>query len=210
MKNRRSPFLVIGGILLVGAVATLAALSTGRDDEPLPVLAQVPPFALIATDGTNFGDQDLAGHPYVADLIFTHCAAICPRMTAEMGRLERETRSIENLRFVSVSVDPERDTPDVLRAYAERSGADRERWVFLTGEKADIWRLASEGYLLPVVEGKPELGDDAIIHSQYFVLVDGTARIRGVYDMRDSEAMLRLRGDIRRLNDDPPGAHVNP
>jgi protein SCO1/2 len=204
MKSRRSGLLMIGGILLIGILAVLFALTAGTREDPLPVLAQVPAFELVEAAGTPFGSADLAGHPYVADLIFTHCAAICPRMTAEMGRLERETRSLEDLRFVSVSVDPERDSPEVLSSYAARVGANRKRWVFLTGEKTEILRLASEGYLLPVLEGKPELDEDAIIHSQYFVLVDGVARIRGVYDIRDSEAMLRLRGDLRRLDDEAP------
>ena len=200
MNNSRSGYLIIGGLVSIGGLAVIAALLLGRTPAPLPVIAEVPAFSLLDTSGEPFSNEDLAGSPYVVDLIFTHCAAICPRMTSAMDRLEKETRSVEDLQFVSISVDPERDTPEVLDRYAARVGANRERWHFLTGEKPEIWNLASQGLLLPLVEGNRELGDDEIIHSQYFVLVDGEARIRGVYDMRDAEAMLRLRGDVRTLS----------
>lgn len=200
MKKAGGGVLIIAGLIAVGAFAILVTLRLNKPEEPLPVLASVPPFTLMESAGKEIGSEDLSGEAYVVDLIFTHCASICPRMTAEMSRLEKQTRDLPDLRFVSVSVDPERDTPAVLDAYAQRVGANRDRWYFLTGEKTEIWRLASDGFLLPLLEGKPELGDDEIIHSQYFVLVDGNAAIRGVYDFRDSEAMLRLRGDLRRLD----------
>ena len=200
MNQSRSGFLIIAGLVTVAGLAVFAALLGGRTREPLPVLAVVPDFALVDTAGQPFSQEQLLGNPYVVDLIFTHCAAICPRMTSAMHKLEEETRSVKGLKFVSISVDPERDTPEVLDAYATRFGANRDRWFFLTGDKPEIWRLASEGLLLPLLEGDEELGDDEIIHSQYFVLVDGAARIRGVYDMRDAEAMLRLRGDVRNLS----------
>lgn len=200
MNQSRSGFLIIGGLVTIAGLAIMASLLAGRTREPLPVIGNVPDFALIDSAGEAFSQQDLVGNPYVVDLIFTHCAAICPRMTSAMDKLEKETRSVEGLKFVSISVDPERDTPEVLDSYADRVGANRDRWFFLTGDKPEIWRLASKGLLLPLLEGNQELGDDEIIHSQYFVLVDGASQIRGVYDMRDAEAMLRLRGDVRSLS----------
>lgn len=202
MKAKRSGFLIIGGLVVILGLVAMASVLSSRHEEPLPVLATLPPFALVEASGETVRRDDLAGSPWVADLVFTHCAGICPRMTAEMGRLERQTTDLPGLRFVSISVDPERDTPEVLSAYAERVGARRDRWLWLTGERDTIWKLASEGFLLPLAEGNPEMGDDDIIHSQYFVLLDGGARIRGVYDVRDSEAMLKLRGDVRRLHDE--------
>ena len=200
MKQSRSGFLIIAGLVTVAGLAVVASLLGGRTRPPLSVIGNVPAFSLLDTSGEPFSNQKLAGNPYVVDLIFTHCAAICPRMTSAMNKLEKETRSVEGLKFLSISVDPERDTPEVLDAYADRVGANRDRWFFLTGDKPQIWNLASEGLLLPLLEGNQELGDDEIIHSQYFVLVDGEAQIRGVYDMRDAEAMLRLRGDVRSLS----------
>lgn len=202
MKAQRSGFLIIGGLVIVLGLAAFASILNSDEQEPLPVIATLPEFSLVEASGETIQRDDLAGHPWVADLVFTHCAGICPRMTAEMGRLERQTDDLPDLKFVSISVDPERDTPQVLREYAERVGARRARWLWLTGERDTIWKLSSEGFLLPLAEGNPAMGDDDIIHSQYFVLLDGGARIRGVYDIRDSEAMLKLRGDIRRVHEE--------
>lgn len=190
--------LIAGAGLLVLAIG-INALPT-REPE-LPVLATIPEFELTDASGKTISRKDLAGAPWVGDLIFTSCAGVCPRMTTEMGRLEQESRDVGRARFVSISVDPETDTPAVLEEYAEKAGANRERWYFLTGERDEIYSLAKEGFLLPAEEGDPAQGDEAVIHSSRFVLVDREGKVRGTYDSRDAEALLRLRGDLRRLGD---------
>ena len=115
--------------------------------------------------------------------------------------LRASVRDVPGLRFVSFSVDPATDTPEVLRDYASRFVDDRSGWLFLTGENATIRRIAAEGFLLPVQDGDPSRGDEAVLHSSRFVLVDAEGRVRGTYDVRDAEAMLALRGDLRRLRD---------
>ncbi|HEY8514266.1 MAG TPA: SCO family protein [Candidatus Binatia bacterium] len=196
--------LVLAALLLVAGGASLWFSVTARraSDEPLPVLSTVPDFSLIEASGRPITRQDLAGNPWVADLVFTHCAAICPMMTAEMSRLVQQSDDVPEVKFVSISVDPERDTPEVLTAYAERHGADRSRWLFLTGDETEIRRLALEGLRLPVADGNVAAGEDPILHSQRFVLVDAESRVRGTYDVRDPEAMLKLRGDLRRVRDE--------
>ncbi|MEW6272348.1 MAG: SCO family protein [Thermodesulfobacteriota bacterium] len=192
-------------VLLLAAAGTSWWLSVSARQgggEPLPVLATVPDFSLIEASGRPITRRDLTGAPWVADLVFTHCAAICPTMTAEMSRLVRQSDDVTGAKFVSISVDPERDTPEVLTAYAERHGADRARWLFLTGDEKEIRRLALEGLKLPVADGDTAAGEDPILHSQRFVLVDAESRVRGTYDVRDPEAMLRLRGDLRRVGDE--------
>jgi protein SCO1/2 len=193
--------IVVGALLVAAAVGSLWLSVSARDrnDEPLPVLATVPDFSLVEASGRTVSRQDLAGGPWVADLVFTHCGGICPTMTAEMSRLARQSEDVAGARFVSISVDPERDTPQALTEYAERHGADRSRWLFLTGDETEIRRLALEGLKLPVADGDPKLGEDEILHSQRFVLVDAESRVRGTYDVRDREGMLKLRGDLRRL-----------
>lgn len=170
---------------------------------PLPVLSTVPEFSLISSKGEKVTRDVLLGHPWIVDLIFTSCAGICPRMTSEMARLEEASRDLPDTRFLSITVDPERDTPETLAAYAEKAGARRDRWLFLTGEPAEIRRLAQRGFLLPTAQGDPERGEEAVLHSSRFVLVDRQGRVRGSYDSRDPQALLRLRGDLRRVNDDP-------
>lgn len=167
------------------------------------MIATLPDFRLVEASGRAVTRADLAGSPFVADLIFTSCGGICPVMTQEMARLQKQTADLPALRLVSISVDPETDTPERLAEYAGRFGADPARWIFLTGDSDQIRRLAAEGFLLAVADGDPSKGDEAILHSPRFVLVDAESRVRGTYDVRDAEAMLRLRGDLRRLTDEP-------
>ncbi|MFQ5917074.1 MAG: SCO family protein, partial [Candidatus Binatia bacterium] len=105
------------------------------------------------------------------------------------------------LRLLSITVDPERDTLQVLSRYADRFGADPQRWLFLTGEKEEIYRLAQQGFRLsaaPVSNGEGK-NDTAIIHSSRFVLLDDKAQIRGYYDSNDAQALRHLRRDLRTL-----------
>jgi len=191
--------------MLAGGVIFLVGLRAMPDrDPPLPVFASVPEFRLISSAGEVVERRDLLGHPWVVNLMFTSCAGICPRMTSEMARLEEGTRDLPETRFVSITVDPERDTPEVLAAYAGKRHVERDRWLFLTGERKAIYQLASQGFLLSAQEGDPRRGEDAVLHSARFVLVDGAGRVRGTYDSRDPAALLRLRGDLRRVEASPP------
>lgn len=193
--------LVLGVLFAVAAGASLwfAIRASSVAEEALPVLATVPDFSLTEASGRTVTRQDLLGSPWVADLVFTQCGGICPIMTASMSRLVASSSDLPQVRFVSVSVDPERDTPAVLTTYAERFNADRSRWLFLTGEERAIRSLAVEGLKLPVADGDPAQGEDEILHSQRFVLIDAQSRVRGTYDVRDQEAMFKLRGDLERL-----------
>jgi protein SCO1/2 len=197
----RSAPVRIGALLVLFAAAAflVARLVPSRSVEPLPVISELPPFTLTEASGKPVSLADLRGQPWVADLIFTSCGGICPAMTQEMARLQKQTADVPNVRLVSISVDPETDTPERLTEYAMRFGADRERWLFLTGDGAAIQKLAQEGLLLPTAKGDEARGDEAVIHSPRFVLIDSQARVRGTYDMRDAEAMQRLRIDLRRL-----------
>ncbi len=185
-------------ILLVVALVAGGALLRGRRAEPLPVIKQVPDFALTHHDGSTVTREDFAGAPWVADFIFTRCAAICPRMTSQMGRVAAALGPA--VRIASFSVDPEHDTPEVLERYAEKHGAG-EGWFFLTGETESLHTLCREGFLLAVDASPPPeaAGSDPIIHSNRFVLVDPENRIRGYYDPFVEDELQRLTDDARSL-----------
>ena len=155
--------------------------------------SQLPDFALTNQQGQPFGLAELKGKIWVADFIFTHCLTICPPMTLEMARLQSDFVE-EPVYFVSFSVNPERDTPEVLSRYAKRYGADERRWHFLTGEKERIYQLAKEGFSLAA----GHKGSD-ILHSTRFALVTPDGKIYGHYDSRSKPALLRLRRDINTL-----------
>jgi len=159
----------------------------------LAVHQQLPDFSLTNQRGAPFALSDLQDKVWVADFIFTSCATICPPMTIEMARLQDEFAA-KDLHFVSFSVDPERDTPEVLFRYADNYGADGNRWSFLTGQKDAIYQLAQDGFNLAAGHRGSE-----ILHSTRFVLVDRNQQLRGYYDSRSKAHLQQLRQDIQTL-----------
>jgi len=178
--------------------------------EGLGHFGQVPDFSLIERSGRNLGLADLQGKVWIANFIYTHCSDSCPLQSARMAELQKDLSEekepvlslSKDVRLVSISVDPERDTPEVLSEYAKRYGADPSRWFFLTGEKEAIYHLAQGGFHLSAVEVPSEEQDASgatYIHSSRFVLVDRQGQIRGYYHSTDSEALRRLLRDVRTL-----------
>ena len=195
-------------ILLLGAglfatAATWAVFRWGVEHSgtDLPVLGTVPAFALTNSDGAPLSQQQLAGSVWVADFIFTQCPGMCPVLSAQMARVQKALPS-SAVRLVSFSVDPKNDTPEALRAYADRFGADQDRWLFVTGQRDALYDLIQRGFRLAVAErseAEARDGDGLITHSDRFVLVDGDLQIRGYYHGMDDADVERLMRDIHKL-----------
>ena len=161
----------------------------------LPEFGSVPEFSLTTESNSPFSRTQLLGKVTIADFIFTQCAGSCPVMTMKMGELQDTFKFAPELEFVSFSVDPETDTPAVLREYASNHNAISGKWFFLTGQKKIIYDLTKQGFHL----GLDIEGENAIIHSQKIVLIDGKGTIRGYYDSDDENAMKGLIHDARIL-----------
>jgi protein SCO1/2 len=160
----------------------------------------VPDFLLTERNGSSVSLADLRGNIWVADFIYTTCRDTCPLQTAMMAKLQEEYAGKPEVRLVSFTVDPERDTPQVLKIYADKYRADADRWFFLTGPRNRILRLIQEGFHLSVATLPSDTDANGMIpHSPRFVLVDKQARIRGYYDSREQEALARLKNDIDAL-----------
>jgi protein SCO1/2 len=114
----------------------------------LEVYGEVPSFSLIAQTGQVVTHKAFEGKVWIANFIFTSCRATCPQQTATMAQLQRDLAAELDIRLVSVTVDPEHDTPEVLARYAERFHANPLRWLFLTGEERDVYSLAQDGFHL--------------------------------------------------------------
>lgn len=183
--------------------------------ETLGEYGEVPDFSLTERSGRRITRADLLGRVWIANFIYTECKETCPLQSAKMARLQGEFGREKDLRFVSVTVDPEHDTPAVLGRYAERYGADPVRWLFLTGEKRAIYHLASEGFHLGVVDPDDRAqaqellrlvglqsafaahgSQGLVIHSSRFVLVDRRARIRAYHLPDDERSLDRLRENV--------------
>lgn len=188
-------------IIAVGTAGLALVQKREAHRASLPILGAIPEFSLIAEDSSTVTRGHLKGKIVVADFIFTHCAGTCPTMTLQMGYLQKTFAKHRDVLFVSVSVDPERDTPERLQRYAKNAGARQGRWKFLTGEKTTIHRLAREGFHLGVEE---DGGSEAepIIHSSRFVLLDRQSRIRGYYDGTEDDSVQKLVEDIQKLMDE--------
>lgn len=120
--------------------------------ETLGIYGEVPDFALTERSGQRVTRANLLGKEWVANFIYTQCPETCPGQSLEISYLQAEFAAEPDLRLVSITVDPERDTTEVLAQYAERYGADAERWLFLTGPKREIYRLAADGFKLSVID----------------------------------------------------------
>jgi cytochrome oxidase Cu insertion factor (SCO1/SenC/PrrC family) len=184
------------------ALLLAAPPACARRADPLPVLFELPPFALTERSGRPLTSQDLRGSVWIAVFVFTRCAGACPRMTGRMAALRQQVP--EAVRFVTFTVDPEHDTPAVLTRYAQPLDAGA-RWLFATGAKADLHRLATEGFKLAAMDNPAgSTGDGPFLHSSKFALVDRQGRVRGYYDSEDEGGLTALRADARRLLEERP------
>jgi protein SCO1/2 len=197
-------------ILLLGyALAHLKLrAAVGR---PLPVLNPVGNFTLTNQAGEMVTLDTLRGKVWVADIIFTRCAGPCPVMTRQMRELQSALPATGNTRLVSLTTDPDYDTPAVLQQYGEKFGADFRSWMFLTGTKKQIGDLAIDSLKLTAVEVKPEQRrnpEDLFIHSTIFVVVDKRGRLRGVFEttgegVNPERARKDILAAVRRLEREP-------
>lgn len=187
----RSPYFwaAIAGLIAIPAIRPLLRY----EPAPPPVLYRLPPFSLIDSAGRPFGSVELEGRVWVADFIFTRCGSICPLLTQAMSRLDRRYREngVEGIHLVSVTVDPEFDTPDVLAGYGGAHGIDPGRWSLLTGPPEAIRSLITEGFRFahePAPGADPAAGGDLIeiAHTGKLVLVDRQGGVRGLYDIDES------------------------
>src|SRR6266404_3706373 len=185
--NRRQvnnlPYIVVLIFLLVGC---------GARTNSLPVFYDVPEFELVAQDGRPFNSKVLRGKVWVADFIYTTCPGPCPRMTSQMREVQDAVIKMSDVKLVSFTVDPARDTPEALAAYAKTHGASTEDWYFLTGPEATLQTLDRNTF---------KLGDlnSSLQHSTRFALVDRQSRIRGYYDTSESRTISRLISDVYAL-----------
>jgi protein SCO1/2 len=161
----------------------------------------VPSFQLVNQSGQSFGSPQLAGKIWIADFVYTTCPGPCPMISSRMSELQKPLEKTD-VHLVSFSVDPEKDTPQVLRGYAEKLQADPARWDFLTGPKSAIYKLSHDGFKLAISDGSGELGIP--IHSTRMVLVDRHGEIRGYYDATEADAITKLVADTTHLLREQP------
>ena len=204
------------GVALLAAKGPASRAPEGAADT-LGDYGAVPDFALVERNGRQVSLEDLRGKVWLANFIYTACTETCPLQSLEMSRLQQDFADAPDARFVSITVDPDHDTPAALAEYARRYRADPARWLFLTGSKAAIYALATDGFKLGVTDIEAARGSrlgglmspasafashgskGLILHSLRLVLVDRAAQIRAYHRPDDPESLTRLRKNLRAL-----------
>ncbi len=162
--------------------------------------AGIDDFVLTDRSGEAVSKNDLRGTPWIASFIFTRCAGPCPRVTEAMKTLQRRYEG-RDVRFVTFTVDPKNDTPEVLAKFADFWDADPERWFFLTGDRDAIYRLINTSFLMPVMESPdPEPGWE-VIHTTNVCLVSPTGRVVGKYNSLSDTEVALMRRDLDGMLD---------
>ena len=206
--SRMLEWLVWGGLGITVLVIVLAfGLSSSRTQQPkLPILFPVPDFTLTNQLGQPFGLSDLRGHVWVANIIFTKCGGPCPRSSARMAELQAALPPGSGVKLVTLTTDPEYDTPAILAAYSRRFQAQSDRWHFLTGIKRQIAEVAVRGLKMTALDKEPaqmESATDLFIHSTILVVVDKRGQVRASIETEpgEGEAPINVNGKILPILD---------
>lgn len=194
MRARGAAALVACALVVLGACT---------HEEPLRTLFHIPAFTLTGDDGQDFGTADLRNHVWIASFLYTSCTTSCPTLASQLSNIEQRTASYgDRVLLVSISVDPEVDTPERLHEYAGRFRSDATRWHFLTGHPETVRSTIQRGFLMP----EPTRRDpgtspgDYVLHGANVMLFDQTGGCRGLYRTA-GDGLDELLHDVQRLVD---------
>ncbi|WP_157505048.1 SCO family protein [Dyadobacter beijingensis] len=186
--NKRLPYM--------GEPEKVVKTVDGQEVEELDYPA-IPPFAFTNQDNRPVTEADFKGKIYVADFFFTTCPTICPVMKKNMLKVYDEVKDNPDVRILSHTIDPEHDTPAVLKTYSNDLGVSNATWQFVTGDREKIYEIGQQHYLITAAEDAKSPG--GFLHSGHFVLLDKDRHIRGMYDGTTDEGTYELIRDIRTL-----------
>jgi cytochrome oxidase Cu insertion factor (SCO1/SenC/PrrC family) len=173
---------------------------------PVDLDYPVGPFSLTERCGATVTDKDLHGSVWIASFVFTRCTGPCPQVTATVRRLQEELKDVPQVKFVTFTVDPNRDDVSSLKEYAKHFQADEKRWLFLTGDEATIHKLMREQFKQAIEKksGEVKPGDE-FGHSTRLILVDRDCKIRATYpgtmDEHDPESRAQFDAGLARLKE---------
>jgi protein SCO1 len=210
MKQSKTSLILLVFFMLLG-IAFLGyyyKVSHEQKKQSLPIIGNdqnhhVSDFSFVNQDGKTITNNDVKGKIYVVEYFFTTCLGICPKMNENMKQVFAAYKGDNKVMILSHTVDPMKDTPQALKAYAQRFGADGTQWVFLTGDKKKLYDMARYSYLISAEDDTAGVSiDKDFIHDNHYVLVDGFGRVRGFYDGLDQAAIKKLITDIKALEEE--------
>lgn len=162
------------------------------------VFPKIPNFSFLNEDSIKVSSSTFKNKVWIADFFFTSCSTICPGMTSTMKKLNDATQDLsDNVQFLSFSIDPETDQPNVLKTYRKNYNITSKNWTFLTGNEDETHRLGVENFYIHAAED--ENATDGYAHAEAFSLVDKEGYVRGVYNMAEPSELERIEKDLRKL-----------
>lgn len=192
-----------GNVVFVQADGSEDGKTAGGLVEPKAIWSKdgIGDFSLTERNGKTVTKKELLGEPWVVGFIFTRCAGPCPRVSGQMAKLQDHLEKTD-VRLVTMTVDPDHDTPEVLTRYAKAFGADEDKWLFLTGDKETMYRYIEEHFKMPVEEttGEERQPGFEVIHTTNLLLVDAKGVVQGKYNALVPEEMAKLRRDATKLD----------
>jgi len=204
MKKNKISLILLSFFILLSAVFLGYFYKVSHEQKKiLPTLGnpghRIDTFTFVNQDGKVITNKDVKGKICVVEYFFATCKGICPRMNENMTKVYQAYRGDKDIMILSHTVDPKKDTVAALKAYSQKYDADSKQWMFLTGDKKQLYNMARFSYLVTAVDTEIVDIKSDFIHTKYWVLVDGSGRIRGMYDGTDIGAVNQLIGDIGEL-----------
>jgi protein SCO1/2 len=206
MKKNYS-YIGITFIILIFGIWAVPKIIDSLSKPDMATIGSVPTFSFTDQNGKTVTNKTFDGSVYLVEFFFTTCPTICPIMTENMKKIQDEFAGNPKVGIASFSIDPDRDTSEVLKEYAENKGITKPQWHLLTGEKEKIFKLANEGFNLYVGQGSEV--DGGFEHSGFFALIDQEGNIRSrkdengnpiiYYDGLDDKKIQMLKEDIQKL-----------
>ena len=208
MKNKS--YIGISFIVLIFGIWAVPKIIAKFQKSDLVEIGPVPAFKLTNQDNKTISDKDYLGKVYVVEFFFSTCPTICPKMNESMLQLQNEFYGNPNFGIASITIDPAKDTPQVLKEHANLVGVKHYNWHFLTGDKEYIYSLANKGFNLYAGENNKVAG--GFEHSGLFALVDKNGKIRCrkdaqgnpilYYDGLEASGVEAIKEDIKKLLDE--------
>ncbi len=207
MNNKKTGAILLSFFMLLGVIFLGYYFKVIHEQKKnvLPIVYaernhHVAPFSFTNQDGKTITQNDVKGKIYVASYFFATCKGICPKMNENMSKVYTAFRGNKDVMILSHTVDPMKDSAPALKAYSLRFDADPNQWMFLTGDKKQLYDMARYSYLLSAEDDTAGVKiEDDFIHDKHYTLVDRYGRVRGFYDGLEQSDIDKLIKDINSL-----------
>jgi protein SCO1 len=214
MKNYKVTVFLVSFFILFGVSFLGYFYSVSKEQKkpsPLPVIGNdqnhhISPFSFINQDGKTITNEDIKGKIVVVSYFFATCKGICPKMNENLTKVYEKYKGNKDVIILSHTVDPVKDTVAALKAYSLHFDANADQWMFLTGDKKELYEMARYSYLISADDDTAGLSvDQDFIHDKHYILVDHLGRVRGFYDGLNPDDITKIISDVKILIDEKNG-----